>query len=159
MRFEQPLHPMAAQQRQQPALAAARLLPARHQLGQIRAVARGTTAGGVELRQLRSSISGSRVSTAKSGISPTIERTLSGIASPVGQVQHVVVELVLVVPQADALVAADVRSSPRRCRGSARRTWWRCPRRRGLCRASSSAMRIRFRQYIAIQLVPSAWLM
>ena len=39
--------------------------------------------------------------------------------------------------------------------GSARRTWWRCPRRPGCAVASSSAMRIRFRQYIAIQLVPS----
>ena len=47
-----------------------------------------------------SSNSGSSVSTANSGISPTIERTFSGIVAAVGQVQHVVVELILLVPQA-----------------------------------------------------------
>ena len=76
----------------------------------------------------------------------------------VRQVQLVVVELVLLVPQADAGLGRCW-SSPRRCAGSARRTWSRCPRRRGCARASSSAIRIRFRQYIAIQAVPSAWLM
>ena len=41
-------------------------------------------------------------------MSPTIERTFSGCRGAVGQVQHVVEELVLVVPQADASVLADV---------------------------------------------------
>ena len=38
-------------------------------------------------------------------MSPTIERTLSGIMRVVGQMQHVVEELVAIVPQADALIA------------------------------------------------------
>ena len=42
--------------------------------------------------------SGSRVSTAKSGISPTIDRTLSGMLPAVGQVQDVVEEAVLPRP-------------------------------------------------------------
>ena len=48
MRAQQALHPVAAQQRQQPPLAAARLVPARHQRRQVGAVVAGTTpAGGV----------------------------------------------------------------------------------------------------------------
>ena len=46
-------------------------------------------------------------------------------------------------------------SWPRRYTGSARRTWWRCPRRPMSCRASSSAMVSMFRQNMPIQLVPS----
>ncbi len=55
-----------------------------------------------------SSSSGSMVVTAKRGIRPTIERTLSGkCAYSVLSVQHIVEELVLLVPERDA-VAADV---------------------------------------------------
>ena len=59
-------------------------------------------------------------------------------------------------PTAPCRRRRDVVHRVRRCRGSARRTWWRCPRRPG-CRAPARARcASRFRQYIAIQLVPSA---
>ncbi len=77
-------------------------------------------------------------------------------AVPARQVQDVVEELVLLVPQPDAR-RRRYWSWPRRCRGSARRTWWRYPRRHGCAAASSRAMRIRLSAYIAIQAVPSDW--
>ena len=72
---------------------------------------------------------------AHSGSSPTIERTRSGTRSAVGQVQHVVVEAVLLVPQ--ALVVHGLR----RCRRSARRTWWRGPRTSGRARPAPATSR------------------
>ena len=54
-----------------------------------------------EARQPVDASSSSRTSTAKSGMRPTIERTRSGDALPV-DVQLVVVEAVLLVPQAGA---------------------------------------------------------
>ena len=55
---------------------------------------------------MRSSSSESSVSTANSGISPTMERTFMGKRSPVGGMQHVVEEAVLLVPHALAVVPA-----------------------------------------------------
>ena len=89
--------------------------------------------------QLGRASSGSSVSTAKSGIRPTIERTCSGICSPVGQVEHVVEEAVLVVPEPDAVVADVVIAW--RCGGSARRTCVATSSYAGSSQASSSAMR------------------
>ena len=108
----------------------------------------------LESRQACPRISGSSVSTANSGISPTIERTFSGTCAAVRQVQHVVEEAVLFVPQLDAVARRDC-SSLARCRRSARRTCWRRLRRPDPRCASSSAIASMFRQYIAIQLVPS----
>ena len=51
---------------------------------------------------------GSSVSTANSGISPTIDRIFIGTWRAVGQVQHVVEEAVLLIPQARAVVAEMV---------------------------------------------------
>ena len=99
--------------------------------------------------QLRRARPWSSTSTANSGISPTIERTRSGGCCAVGQVQDVVEELVLVVPQADAVAAdvghrlGDVEEVLEELGGDVLVD--------GLCCASSSAMRIRLRQYIAIQ--------
>ena len=92
---------------------------------------RGTTpcAAGSRAAARASPARASPPRTAESG--PTIERTLQRDALAVARVQHVVEEPVLLVPQAQRRVAA-VRSSRARCRGSARRTCWRCPRRSGL---------------------------
>ena len=79
-----------------------------------------------------------RAGSARPSSAPAAARAL-----PSGRFEHVVVELVLLVPQADA-VAADVRHRLGDVAGNARRTWSRCPRRRGRPCASSSAMRIRF---------------
>ena len=55
--------------------------------------------------------SASKVSTAKSGIKPTIERTLSGKALAVGQDQDVVDKTIFAVPKLDALAADIVHGS------------------------------------------------
>ena len=75
----------------------------------------------------------------------------SALAVAVGVVQDVVEELVLARPTARCR-RRPCCSSRRRCRGSARRTWWRCPRRPGCAAASSRAMAIRFRRTR-----PSSW--
>ena len=72
-----------------------------------RPVGRGTSRAGAAKSGSLARCSGSRVSTAKSGIRPTIERTRSGMISPSGRLQLVVEELVGLVPQPDVL-AADV---------------------------------------------------
>ena len=70
----------------------------------------------------RAIVAGPSVVTATSGSSPTTERTRSGIVAPSGEAQHVVVEAVLLVPEALR------RSGPRRSGRSARRTSSRRPR-------------------------------
>ena len=100
----------------------------------------------------------SSTSTAKSGISPTIERTRSGTGCAARAVRARRNRTRRPRPTARCR-CRRYWSSPRRSAGNARRTWWRCPRRHGRRTASSSAMRIRFSVYIAIQAVPSDWLM
>ena len=134
---------MAAQQRQQPPVALARLVPARDEARQIGPVVEEPVQAAARTRASGRRAPGSSTSTANSGISPTIERTRSGTLSPSGRLQHVVEELVLARPRGRCR-RRRYRSSPRRCTGSARRTWSRCPRRPGCASASSSAMRIRF---------------
>ena len=101
----------------------------------------------------RSSVSASSVSTAKSGIRPTIERIFSGCRGR-SAVEHVVEEAVVLVPQPAAVVADRV-ASRGRYRGSVPRTCSRRPRTPDCRPASSIAIASMLRQYIAIQLVPS----
>ena len=99
--------------------------------------AAGSSSVGVERARRRAAGSG-RPSSARA----------AARASPSAQVQHVVVEAVLVVPQARRVRRS---SRVRRCRRSARRTWSRRPRRRGRARPARARSRSMFRQYIAIQ--------
>ena len=89
------------------------------------------------------------------GSGPAIVCALIGKQRPSGSLQHVVVEAVLVVPQA-ALAAADAVDR----RADVDEVLEELGRDvlvdRVLACASSSAMPSRLRQYIAIQLVPSA---
>ena len=70
-------------------------------LGQVLAVLEEPRASASRTRASRSMTSASRTSTAISGISPTMERTLSGLVLAV-DVELVVVEAVLLVPEARA---------------------------------------------------------
>ena len=81
---QQRLHAVAADERQQPPLADARLLPRRDERGEVRAVVQEPVHAALKPGS-GSSSSGSIVSTARSGISPTSERTLSGMNSPVSR--------------------------------------------------------------------------
>ena len=74
-------------EREQTPLARARLVPARDQPGQVGAIVRGTiSAGALNSGSLLEQSPAPSASTANSGISPTIERTLSGIILPSGRV-------------------------------------------------------------------------
>ena len=146
-----------ADQREQPPLADR---PASCTAGDSRRRGRGRLSRNHSSRRLKSGkrvqrARGSSVSTAKSGISPTIERTLSGDMRAVGQVQDVVEEFVLARPTVDRRRRHVVHGA-RRCRRSARRTWWPRLRRRGPRGPARARCASMFRQYIAIQPVPSA---
>ena len=77
------------------------------------------------------------LSTANNGIRPTMERTRKRLLAAVREAQPVVIKAVVVVPQAADRPPDSWR---RRCRGSARRTCWRCLRRRD--RAASKSIAI-----------------
>ena len=83
------------------------------------------------------------------------------IGMAVGQFGHRAVPFVFVVPHADAAffdgAAADVVHGFGDRQKMLEEFAWRCFRRRNRAATSSSAMRIMFRQYMAIQPVLSAW--
>ena len=141
--------------REQPPLALSRRDHRRHVVRQVGAVFDEPVHAPLGSRQLIDAAVGSSVSTANSGISPTIERTFSGTCMPSGSMDDVVVEAVLFVPHALRRHRPGV-DGVGRCRGSARRTCWRRPRRPGPRAPAPARWPSMFRQYIAIQPVPSA---
>ena len=74
--------------------------------GRSPAGARETTRAAGETRGGAGGRLGSSVSTAKRGMSPTIERILSGMRWPSGSVQDVVVEAVVFAPQSPSVFSA-----------------------------------------------------
>ena len=82
-------------------------------------------------RQALPESSGSKVSTAKSGIRPDHRAHLHRNVRGLPQMQNVVIETVLLIPQPDSL-ARPCRSWPAKCTQSARKTCWRHLRKRGL---------------------------
>ena len=113
---------------------------------------RGTIASAVEILHALQ-VFGFEVSTAKSGIRPTIDRTFIGMLMLFAEVQHIVVEPVLLIPQSDTRSAHVVHR--RRDVHEVLEEFAGHVFVRGIVVASSIAIDSMSRQNIAIQLVPS----
>ena len=154
---QQALHAVAAQQRQQMPLLVARARSSARPAAPGPAGSSGTNAAGCGTPAVGRRQFGRRAPRPRTAGSARPSNAPAAAPIAAGQVQHVVIEFV--ASSHRPMPSRRYWSSPRRSRGNARRTWWRCPRRRGCAAASSSAMRIRLSVYIAIQAVPSDWLM